>query len=105
MNEERIKELRALCDNATPGNWNIEKDGTGYDVYTNHIYHGVFLIAGFYALQGYSEHDAKLFVASRTAIPELLDEIERLKTIIEKVNSYDPYIIPDIQSGAITIHD
>ena len=42
---------------------------------------------------------------ARHDVPELLEEIERLKTIIEKVNSYDPHIIPDIQSGAITIHD
>ena len=97
ITDERIKELRELCNKATVGEWYITNgmqiastSGGKYEIVTD---------------QAMYESDAAFIAASRTVIPELLDEIERLKTIIEKVNSYDPHIIPDIQSGAITIHD
>ena len=79
MTDERLAELRALSDKATPGPWFFDdEDG--------HIYTG-----GDFAVLNYAttrlespDDDAPFIAASRTAIPELLDAIERVKKAVVK---------------------
>lgn len=92
MTTERIAELRALAEAATPGPWEIIKfdgpmseeticrtkdaapyeqmvwrEGSDYDDYGQHP----------------SDEDAAFIAAARTALPEALNEIERLWLYIE----------------------
>lgn len=88
MNQEKIKELRKLCEEATPGPW-LQKDmPEGYftcigpDFSKPHIAkvrnyvhpHG-------FITDGNSHADADFISAARTALPMLLDEVERLQKI------------------------
>ena len=78
MNEQRIKELRELCEAATPGpwehdwgNWDVEQVGTRAHVCqadNSRELNDVDAI-----------RDLQFIAESRTAIPELLDEVEILK--------------------------
>jgi hypothetical protein len=77
MTPDRLKELRALCDAAQPGPWRYsgDKDGridTGPPDITDwedgYVIYGVD-----------RDEDARFIVAARTALPEALDEIERLR--------------------------
>lgn len=94
---ERIAELRALCDSATPGGWQ-------YDTH-NHIIdrQGRIILSipdhpegddySFHASEVRARSDwynesaanAKLTTASRTALPDALDEIERQTKEIERL--------------------
>ncbi len=67
-----VAKMRALCDAATSGPWTYENDGT---------------IGGILVRPSHgrphrhdSAEDAAFIAAARTAVPELLDEIERLQS-------------------------
>lgn len=59
--------LRALADAATPGPWNRDADGVS-----------VYIDVRF-AICDASGADANFIAAARTAVPALLDEIERVE--------------------------
>lgn len=74
MTPDRIAELRALCDAATKGPWRHSSEGAGWAVLGPEWEHLVQL--------GELDTDLDLAVfiaAARTALPEALDEIERLR--------------------------
>lgn len=67
MTLERIAELRALCDAATRGPW-------------HHTSGDVMADGACLARDVEKTTDAAIFCAARAALPEALDEIERLRT-------------------------
>jgi hypothetical protein len=77
LSVQRLAELRALCEAATPGPWErLDLDGAptprvGYRIVSGGIERSH--IAAEY------RNDAALIVAARTALPEALAEIERLR--------------------------
>ena len=83
MNAERVAELRELCEKATVGHWNVSGQ-------SSYIY-GEFAIGYKIAQLSLStggcvhnpnaENDAAFIAAARTALPGLLDEVERLRKI------------------------
>lgn len=78
MTTERIKELRELCDKVTPGPWyEYANQGHVFSIQTLNGSGGCILPRSGY--EWIRVDDAKFIAASRTAIPELLDEIERLQ--------------------------
>lgn len=86
MIPERIAELRALCKAATPGPWSVERrdedDGDiDYELYGS-PYVWLFRIYGD-ERDGQNKHDAELISAARTALPELLDEVDELQGSLE----------------------
>lgn len=103
MTHERIKELRALCDAATPGEWGLVKGNDHHGPYIEACCGGT--IADFYMMSDTSslsirnggtsrpiwfmpeeaQANAALAAASRTAIPDLLDEVERLQAELKSV--------------------
>lgn len=98
MTEERLKELKDLCDKATPGpwiydwgNWQVEsgnpdhsRAGVANAVLDEENHYESFGLKG----KQNDPVDNCLFIAeSRTAIPELIAEVERLK---EKLKEYRP---------------
>ena len=85
MTDERLAELRALADAATPGIW----DFTSHNVpgtYRAHILGEppVLIIS-----MARRDEDLAFIAASRTAIPELLDEVERLRAELEEWRESD----------------
>lgn len=87
MTEEKIAELRKLCDEATQEPWNAHdcyipnNSEMTLDRYkcsrtlTSFNYHVIADVWGADRMQA----NIDFIAAARTAIPELLDEIERLK--------------------------
>jgi hypothetical protein len=69
LTAERVAELRALCEAATPGPW--EHDGSRC-VYVPEEYSRRPLVVAEW------KPNAALIAAARNALPDLLDEVERL---------------------------
>lgn len=90
MTPERIAELRAIIDAATPGPWDFDTSGVTLpdgtylawgEMYEVPEYNMRFLSARF------KETDANFVAAARTALPEALDAIQRVRELAE---SYSP---------------
>lgn len=83
MTPKRIAELRALCEKATPGPWYESM------TYTPSVFPKDSTTAVAFDLL---KTDMNFIAAARTAVPELLDEIERVQkqrdTIVEVHNAY-----------------
>ena len=83
MPPEEIKRLRELCEKATKGEW-FEDCGCVEDVC------GISTIAtcghGGIVIEQYRA-DARFIAASRTALPSLLDEVERLTRRVAQLES------------------
>ena len=82
MKPERIKQLRELCEKATPGPWEQCKDDPWCVWVMNGDKDGFNLLAEC----GWIDNDwnAAFIAAARTAVPELLDEVERLRRGIDR---------------------
>jgi len=74
MKPERIAELRALCDKATSDPWKITGPKT-VEVSCGMAQTSITIL-------DLNPHDANLALVARTALPEALDEIERLRSVI-----------------------
>ena len=92
MNDERLAELRALADAATPGPWNHDSLwlpnsilGPVHQPDDSDTTEEVLLFAD--PDFGHKPQDLAFIAASRTAIPELLDEIERLRERTNRVKA------------------
>lgn len=83
MTEQRIKELRELCEAATPGPWARNEQGEEEydDIGSAQNGHHV-------AYVGSTDANAKFIMEARTAVPELLDENERLHAELAKAEHY-----------------
>lgn len=105
MKPERIKQLRELCDGATRGPWRYDdrsnsgknwllatfgawerwpgspREETGDAILTTDNVRCSQMAAGD------ARGDAEFCAAARTAIPELLDEVERLRDEVERADS------------------
>lgn len=79
MSPERIAELRALCNaKVTPGPWEAHGDSVIASHPTNLDQAPVVHTDGFWFPRE-AGANARFIAAARTALPELLDEIERLR--------------------------
>jgi hypothetical protein len=80
---EELKRLRELCEKATKGEW-YEDCGCVEDSY------GMATIAtcghGGIVIDQYRA-DARFIAAARTALPALLDEVEKLKRVIAEAHN------------------
>jgi hypothetical protein len=82
MNNERLERLEALANAATDGPWKLGySDGSGKDDCVISLGIPVFHAD---ALFGIGEDDIKFIAASRTAIPELIAEVRRLRQLNDK---------------------
>jgi hypothetical protein len=77
MTPEREKELRELCEKATPGDWSMWQSPDGPTVKIVWRNKENLRCTTFFGPFREAD-DARFVAAARTAIPELLDEIERL---------------------------
>ena len=89
MKPGRIAELRELCEKATPGPWRwsfvIGPSGHRTPRLANSaLLQGQGLRGIFRAYPAPGDADAALVAAARTALPEALDEIERLQGRVDR---------------------
>lgn len=82
MSPAEIAALRKLADAATPGPWAVE-DERG-EVVTRHWQGETPVVCGPPRARGWDldPEDAAFIAAARTAVPALLDEVERLRTAL-----------------------
>ncbi len=74
---ERIQELKMLCENATEGPWQESQSG----LYENRVadLDTTFIYSEVRVEIDNQENNAALIAAARTAVPELIAEVERLQ--------------------------
>jgi hypothetical protein len=77
MNEKERKALRALCEKATRGPWEVTHYGGIIDIYA-----GPRLLA---EVRHLNPENGQLIAASRTAVPALLDRVEALEKALRSV--------------------
>lgn len=84
MTDQELKHLRDLCDKATPGPWNTIMDGDGKHSGVENRNQEIVPRYTPYEDSGiYKEEDAEFIAESRTVIPKLLDEVERLRETLK----------------------
>jgi hypothetical protein len=82
MKPERLEELKRICEAATDGPWRYEKKEHWPDCAKRPDYiDGVWLAHDDF-LEVHDEGEAKFIAEARTAIPELLAEVERLQSLV-----------------------
>lgn len=86
MTHERIAELKALCDAATPGPWRQDYERViGNGEWIEDVATAVYTGPPRFHEQRF--HDAALIAAARTALPEALAEIERLRAQVAELEA------------------
>ena len=79
MTPDRIKQLRALCDAATPGEWKAEPRHILQSTKEYLAIPPKYPHRNSQSLGPFFEADLLFIAAARAALPEALDEIERLR--------------------------
>lgn len=90
MTDDEIDTLQALCDLATPGPWFAEEHKCECCAYVTNE-KGVSQTNVMYVVNGKaaSWHENARFIAeARTALPALLDEVQRLKATLASIEEY-----------------
>ena len=86
MTTEELKRLRELCEKATKGEWYEDcgcvEDSCGMATIAT-CGHGGIVIDQYRA-------DARFIAAARTALPALLDEVERLRKALKAIADKQP---------------
>ena len=73
-----LAELRALWEAGTRGEWTFDTDGIAFGFYGADD-ERIMSASGHWSTTAPSDADAALIVAMHAALPQLLDEIERLR--------------------------
>lgn len=101
LTEERIAELKALCEKATPGPWemHVSYDVTGYACYFIHGFAGIQKSD----FAQHHQHNMGLMQAARTALPDLLSDLEEARR--ERDEAHKRAIELETQLGDAAPHD
>jgi len=85
MNQQEIDESKAICEAATPGPWYSEP----YTERADGIWHGDGMACiglAYYGVEQKTPQANGIFIAhARTALPKALDEIEKLKGLLKRL--------------------
>jgi hypothetical protein len=108
MDKERLEELKKLCEDATPGPWEVDTN----EPFTNDMVGVLSPTAKMYAVlfrdqeteddaEIVSPSDAALIAASRTALPELIAEVEFLTKVAEQLLEY--FTVTEITADGVCL--
>lgn len=91
MNDERLAEIEALAEAATPGPWlqsaHDDNDYPTYDLVCDFLQQeDMYLVA-----EDMRVEDAAFIAAARQAVPELVSEVRRLRASHARLTAGDPY--------------
>lgn len=92
LNEKRLKEIKEMCDKATPGNWKYELNDCS-KLHCDYIYSDanvtdrivIKAVPDYINDDGYLRidlNDLEFIINARNDIPNLLEELERLQSEI-----------------------
>ena len=104
---DRLAEIRALCEAATPGPMIVVVNGRRYEIRTVGAVRGDDQGRGELVLQRIERcPDAQFYAAARTVVPELLDrveaaeqDVERLRDVIREENANAPHALTAALEG------
>ena len=96
MSNKELAEMKALCDAATPGPWKTDvyyvvgqvkegRPGGEVIVECHTTAHSIAAKVNHIA-------NARSIAAARTDLPRLIEEVERLRTEVERLQKYDPAV-------------
>ena len=85
LSDERIAEIRERCDKATPGPWSVDEESG--DVWVPSIWRSVAIIEDLDLPLVNPAADRAFIAAARTDMPDLLDEVERLRALVPDLNA------------------
>jgi hypothetical protein len=90
MDKERLEELKKLCEGATPGPWQIDGNESGTYFECGGITADGEKLQVAWPARDYEfifgdKHDAAFIGESRTALPELIAEVEFLTKVAEQM--------------------
>jgi len=88
LSDERIAEIRERCDKATPGPWSVDEESG--DVWVPSIWRSVAIIEDLDLPLVNPAADRAFIAAARADMPDLLDEVERLRRLEEAVTTMPP---------------
>ena len=88
LSDERIAEIRERCDKATPGPWSVDEESG--DVWVPSIWRSVAIIEDLDLPLVNPAADRAFIAAARQDVPDLLDEVERLRRLEEAVTTMPP---------------
>lgn len=82
--EERIKEILAVCDKATEGPWKYEREEQSANAFgLNLVFETVVDANGVKILRSHDKWLAQFIAISRTALPQLAEEVIKLRAVAE----------------------
>ena len=88
MSDERLREMQERCDKATPGPWSVDEESG--DVWVPSIWRSVAIIEDLDLPLVNPAADRAFIAAARADMPDLLDEVERLRRLEEAVTTMPP---------------
>ena len=88
MSDERLREMQERCDKATPGPWSVDEESG--DVWVPSIWRSVAIIEDLDLPLVNPAADRAFIAAARQDVPDLLDEVERLRRLEEAVTTMPP---------------
>lgn len=91
MSDDQMAAIRALCDAATPGPWKWWTSCSWRRLKSDRAGVSLSVAEPFVASDGHPDLDIKeadqaFIAAARTAVPALLDEVERLRAVVAKLS-------------------
>lgn len=96
LTPEQIKELRELCEKATPGPWEMTPTSAGYLI--NSGDQRITSAICYYDDEGFPTaepcvhgSEAQFIAAARTAMPQLIAEVKRLREALDFYANNDTY--------------
>lgn len=87
MTPERLSELKALVEKSVSGPWEVRPEYPDEPVYTKLVVNKGDDGYDCLVAENVREPDAEFIAAARTALPELIAEVERLRTIEKAANA------------------
>jgi hypothetical protein len=82
VTDERLAEIEARCNDATPGPWSAVRDHNGHwRVVWPHSQNGSVARDG----KVFDDYDAAFIAAARDDVPDLLAEVRRLRGAMDEV--------------------
>lgn len=80
MTNEELDKIQSLCDRASPGPWSAWIEGRDHTSGSNFVQTGAEDIE----MSGATEADYDFIAAARNDVPRLIEEVRRLRAVVEK---------------------
>lgn len=107
MTKDELQKARLLCEQATPGPWGVYQDTPFEPVEVNSPSRDIASLDTWEHRPDGRESDAHFIAASRTLVPALLDEVERLRVLLREADKERDHLmtlLTDAHAGLYHLH-